>query len=283
MTVETTRVGDGRSPRLGALAVVGVLVVVAWVGFSNRPPASPSATPALAAVGQPTPEREPSAEPTASGTPLPFATAPASSAHPPGERPPDAVGAGSGTRDYYVVQAAFELRTFTTLFTETAPGTFIAELSIPIPPPATRGELRLLGLQETAPGTTISIGAWPLLLESLNAASGREYVVLDRRVVARPRLLNQPLPVLRGYRLTAAAEGGLGTGLGTLTVEIEMGPNGRIIGDDGIFGWPTVAQLPRTPTLSRGLRERGAYNYCRWDIGVLAARPRFGNDESDCV
>ena len=279
MSVETTRVGDGRSARFGALVVVGTLVAVAWVGFSNRPPAPPDVTPAPAIAIQPTSVPQPSVEP----TPLAFATAPASSAHPPGERPvstPGTAGSASATRDYYLVQVAFESRTFTNITNEASPGHFQAELSIPIPPPATSATLRLLVLLATAPAVPVEIAAWELPLQSLNAASGREYLVLDRRVAARRLLLNQPLPVLRGYRLTATAESGVVSGM--IRVEMTMGPNGRILGDDGIFGWPTVAQIP-SPATSQRPRERGAYNYCRWDVGVLAARPKFGQDESDCA
>ncbi len=277
MTIETTKIGGGNSARLGAVAVVAVLLGVAYVGFSHRPPAPPPRpTAAVVANDQPSPTAEPR-----DPTQAPMATMPASSAHPPGQAPPTSGTGGSGVvgpRDFLIVQVAFENRTLTNIMTETSTGRFTAEIPLPIGPPSTSAELRFLGLQRGAPGEPVDIGAWPLRLEAVTAASGLKFVVLDRHVGARSHLFNQPLPILRGFRLTAWAQSGVTGGL--INVDVEIGPNRRNRGDDGILGWPTFAHLPPAAPLPR---ERGAYNYCRWDFAVLAARPKFGSDESDCV
>lgn len=248
MTIETTKIGGGGSARLGAVAVVAVLVGVAYVGFSNRP-AAPPPQPDMPAVARD--QASPSAVPV-DRTPLPMATMPASSAHPPGQAPPTTGTGGSGIRgprDYYLIEVAFDNRTLINIMAEQSPGRFTAEIPVPIPPPSTDAKLRFLGLQRDAPGEPVDIGAWPLRLESLNAASGRELVVLERHVAARSHLFNQPLPVLRGFRLTASAQSGV-TG-GTLNVDVEIGPNRTTRGDDGLLGTSEPLLVDR----DRSLRE----------------------------
>jgi len=65
---------------------------------------------------------------------------------------------------------------------------------------------------------------------------------------------------------------------GELTIDVTIGPNRQLQGNDGILGWAVVSQLQK-PNVDR---QRGRYNYCRWDVGALSARPRPGTDEAEC-
>lgn len=55
-------------------------------------------------------------------------------------------------------------------------------------------------------------------------------------------------------------------------------PRTQLEGNDGIFGWPVVAQLPAYQVR----RGPGRYNRCRWDVGPTAARPQLHGDEASC-
>ena len=69
---------------------------------------------------------------------------------------------------------------------------------------------------------------------------------------------------------------------GLLSIEITLGPRPGIDGDDGIFGWPTVALLPTKPTSYPvgdvpDIHRPDGGNQCRW------YQPTPGSDEADCL
>ncbi len=168
---------------------------------------------------------------------------------------------------------------FLTILAESEPGHLTGRLRLPIPPPATQGTF--VFQQFSAPsarGQPVPVAQWPIRVEGLVAASGLEYVVVDETWPARRTLLNVPRPVMRGFHITVHAQSGVDSG--ELKIDIQIGPNQRILGDDGIYGWPVVEQL--NVRHRKPIRPRGFYSQCRWDIGPMAARTQPGTDMSEC-
>lgn len=224
---EVMLVRGGVSAHIGAIVVAGMLVAVVWIGMSGRsaPPAPRSAPPVAAQSSKAaTPELQP--------TPI---AAPA--AGPAVSRPNDVFG----------VYAKLGDSQFITILAEPEPGLLTGRLRVPIPPPATRGTFVFQQFSApSAPGQPVHVAHWPLRVEMLVAASRRESVVVDATVPARRTKVNAPRPVQRGFRLTVRAQSGVASG--ELLIEVQIGPNRQLVGDDGIFGWPVVTQLASTPT-----------------------------------
>jgi hypothetical protein len=265
-TPNVVRLGGGRSARAGAVVVAAALVTVVWIGLSGRsaPPTIPPQTSAVAVAPSP------STEPTST------ALAPSRTA------PPIAVAAGSD--EVFGVFAVLGDNQYIAILAEPDDGHLTGSMRVPIPPPATQGTFVFQQLSApSARGQPVMVGRWPLRVESLVAASGREFVVVNESEPPRRTLLNAPRPVLRGYHIEVRAQSGVISG--EITIDIRLGPNQRIIGDDGIYGWPTVALIPvdePIAVIASYPRERGRYNYCRWDLSPLSAPPRPGTDEADC-
>ncbi|MEX2546616.1 MAG: hypothetical protein WD830_02360 [Chloroflexota bacterium] len=258
-TPQVVSVGGGRSARIGALVVAGVLVSVVWIGMSGRSAPQPPPSTARAVAVEPT-----EAPPTLAVPPTPTA-------------PPVTVRVAYDPDDIFGVYVVLGDSQFITILAEFEPGHLTGRLRVPIPPPATQGTFVFQQFSApSAPGRPVHVAQWPLRVASLVAASGREYVVLDETMPARRTLLYAPRPVLRGFHVTVRAQSGVV--YGELTIDIQIGPNQRIIGDDGIYGWPVVAQL-RRPQIERA---RGLYNRCRWGISPISAPPRPGTDEANC-
>jgi hypothetical protein len=59
--------------------------------------------------------------------------------------------------------------------------------------------------------------------------------------------------VVRGFRLTVRAQSGVASG--ELRIDVQIGPNRRLVGDDGIFGWPLAGQLDETTTAAPIVRS----------------------------
>jgi hypothetical protein len=219
--LETTRIRGGASARLGATVLVAVLGIVVWVGISGRPaPVVPaSLRPEVAQVASPSPsaiaQSTATTEPMISPTPEPAVTPRASPAFP-------------ATYGYGVV-ATLGNRQYMALLNETEGGNLSGVFRVPIPPPATNGTLELAQVWSTVSNDGwVTINTWDLLLGSLSAASGREYVVLDRSVRPHRTLPNAPAPVNRGYKITVRAQSGISPGV--VSVDILLGPGGQIVG-----------------------------------------------------
>ncbi|MEO6350033.1 MAG: hypothetical protein ABIP53_05215 [Candidatus Limnocylindrales bacterium] len=131
--------------------------------------------------------------------------------------------------------------------------------NIEIPPPATRGRIELAQVWSTVSHDAWNaLASWELNLESLSAASGREYVVLDRVIRARPHAVDQPLPIKNGYQIKVRAQSGAVRGQVTIDVFLGSGRS-NLVGDDGIFGWPSVAlmhMLSKRVPAPRGVSRR---------------------------
>jgi hypothetical protein len=281
--IETTRLGGGISWKLGLAVVSVVLVGVAGIGIAGRPPASTRPAVADAATAQPGPTTSASVV----GSPL---TSPTTGTRGPVIRhlpagPTAEVGGGTSadvdlSRGDYAVVAKLAEREFSSRLARSARGGLTATLKIPIPPPATDGTVELVRIWSTVSHDAWApIASWPLRREALSAASGREYVVLGWTISGRPIPARSNIPIVNGFRITIRAQSGIARGI--LNVEIDKeSPRHQLVGDDGIFGWPSVALLQ---SRSRHVpAPRGVYNFCRWDIGPMALPPRPGTDESNC-
>lgn len=275
-SVEVARVRGGISPRVGAVAVAGVLAAVVWIGISGRPaPTAPaSERPGVAQV--PTERPSATADAEATVTPIrPVSPSPGSTRAPPR-------GASIEADDLSIV-ATIGNRQFMTWLRPAEHGHLSGTFRLPIPPPATEGTLELARVWRTVAqiwrtashDAWATVSTWDLRLESLSAASGRQYLVLDQAMPARPSLRDISPLLTRGYRITVRAKSGVPSGL--MSVDIQIAAGHQLEGNDGIFGWPVVGQIQRQ-TIPRG---RGLYNRCRWDVSPMSGTPRSG-DESGC-
>jgi len=266
--VEVARVRGGISARVGAVAVASVLGAVIWIGVSGRP------GPTVPASERPGVARAPTASPstTVGETITPVPNGPPSK--PPAGASPAPV-AFLTADDFSVVTTIGNSQLMTRLV-PTEQGHLLATFRVPIPGPAKAGTLEFAQVwSSVSHDAWVTLATWDLPLESLSAEGGRDHVLLDRTIPARRTLRDAPFPVTRGYQITVRAPGG--PNVGVLIVDIRLGPNRQLAGNDGIFGWPVVGQIHRE-TIARG---RGLYNQCRWDISPVSGTPRSG-DEAGC-
>jgi hypothetical protein len=257
-SLETARIGGHRSAIIAALAVVGVLVAVVWVGVSGRPTPAPLATFNPVADLDPTP-----------------GSAAAPTVNPTGDLVPDPTpGAVAAVpRDIFGVFANLGDVQFATILAEPEPGHLVGRLSVPIPPPASDGTFAFQQFSsEDGRGLTIPIADWPINVDAL-AADSPEFIAVNAELPARRTIVGAPRPVEHGYRLTVVGRRNGSTG--EFTISIRIGPNRQLDGNDGILGWPVVNQ---PPTSDVEPSEGDASGYC----GPEAAPPAPGPDETDC-
>ena len=248
------------------MLVAGVLIAVVWVGMSGRSPTPPPVTFNPVAVVEHTPANSPA--------PLPTPTA-----QPGADDGPTAVPAPltpvSG--DVFGVSAVLGDAQYITILSEPEPGHLTGRLRLPIPVPAEEGTFVFQQFSSAeVPGQSVSIADWPITVAALSADSSEFYAV-NATLPARRTIVGAPRPVERGYRLTVVGQ--RNGNEGELVINVRIGPNRQLQGNDGILGWAVVAQLEPIAFVPR---ERGRYNYCRWDVGAMAAPPRPGTDEADC-
>lgn len=268
-SVEVTRVRGGISPRAGAVAVAGVLAAVVWIGISGRPaPTAPAPErPGVAEAATASPST------TAEETETPLPVGPPSSPH--DASPPPAVALFAG--EHFSIVTTVGNRQSMTVLEPTELSSLSGTLRLPTSAPANEARIELAQLWRTVSHDVwVALATWDLSLESAPDGGDREYVLLDRTIPARPTLRNAPILVTRGYRITVRVPSG--PNVVGLSVEIRVGPNRQLVGDDGIFGWPVVGQIRPDPVS----RTRGLYNACRWDVGPTSARPGPGTDEANC-
>ncbi len=221
--LSTTRVGGGGSARLVALVTAGVLGAVVWVGLSGQAADEPA--PAQLAL--------PTAAATARSTLAPRRT-------PDYEfiRPTIPLGA-----DGFGVLALIGSQRYLVVLQEIEVDHLYATMRLPFPRPAAEGTLELAQFwtRDNRPNF-VSLGTVRLPLDPLVPETSQQGTVLDR--TSPPQLTSSGVPrlVQRGYRLTVRAESR--RSFAVLVIDVRIGPKRQLQGDDGIFGWPTILNLP---------------------------------------
>lgn len=262
--VEIAHVSGRRPAVLASVMVIGILIAMVWIGMSGR--TNPSPAPSLAAVAEvPTLSLSPTASPAPpSTTPDPV---PASSASPSNVTP----------EEIYGVYAQIGDAQYITILSEPAPGHLFGRLRVPLPLAETDGTFVFQQFaSRDVRGQPVSIADWPINVDAL-AADSPMFLAVNATLPPRRTIQNAPRPVERGYHLTVTGQ--RRGEQGELTINVSIGPNRQLQGNDGILGWAGVSQLRK----QKVDRTRGRYNYCRWDVGAIAARPNPGTDESDCL
>jgi len=218
-TPEMARIGGGMNAKVGVAIFAVVLVGVVAVAVAGRPQAPPAGLQTPAAVAD-----VPSALPTA--TPLPTLQPP-----PPPARP---------DQSYGVILNVGDVAYMTTL--DRVFGSLSAVVRVPIPLSRSSGTLQFNEITTyTGSQRTQEVASWRIPLTALDDPKRESTVLIEKDVPARPKLLNVPAPLRRGYHVTVSAVNGFLFGL--LSVEIKLGPVPGVDGDDGIFGWPTTKNL----------------------------------------
>jgi len=211
---EMARIGGGMNAKVGVAAVAVILVGVIWVAISGRPPAPPvsAQTPPAVAV-----------ESSAAATPTPIPTL----GPPPPPAPPD--------QGFGVVVNVGDVSYMTTL--DRLFGKLTAVVRIPIPLSRDNGGLVFNQITTFNGSQRIQqVASWRIPLSALDDPKREPTVVIEKDIPARPKLLNVPEPVRRGYHIEVSALNGLLFGL--INVEITLGPVVGITGDDGLIGGP---------------------------------------------
>jgi hypothetical protein len=88
---------------------------------------------------------------------------------------------------------------------------------------------------------TQQVASWRIPLNALDDPTREATVLVEKDVPARPKLLNVPTPVRRGYHIKISAVNGLL--FGVVSVEIKLGPVVGVTGDDGLIGFPGSKSL----------------------------------------
>jgi hypothetical protein len=280
LPIETTRLGGGMSWKVGLAAVSAVLIAIVGIGVAGRPPAPtprPIAAASDAAASDAAPSTAAASPATGMGIPLLPPTPTTRPVIQPDPRmPADLESVG----DHYMAVAFIGPFQYLWKLNYVDARHLTGTFELPVPPPATRGTIELAQVWSTVSHDAWStVASWDLHLESVSAASGREYVVLDRTIRARPRETDSARPVKNGYQIKVRAESGVMGGRIKIDVTLGSGRN-QLVGDDGIFGWPTLAAVR---SASRHVpAPRGVYNFCRWDFGPMSLAPAPGTDEANC-
>ena len=191
--------GSGMGARLAALATAVALIAVVWIGVSGRataPPPVPSRPAAL------TPSQIRAVPPEPITTPDPAAT-PRVSPAPSPSRPAAA----------YVIAGLIGGADFRTKLVETAPGGAAFSAHYLVPNPVLRsGTLAF----EITPALTVdrsrgdTLGVFLMDLETLAANHRTGLEGYTAEIAGRPRLLDAPLPVRRGFDLRVSVKSALG-------------------------------------------------------------------------
>jgi hypothetical protein len=260
--LEIAHVSGRRPAVLASVVVIGALIAMVWVGMSGR--TNPSPAPTLPAVAE---------VPTLSPSPTDSPASPSTL-----DPEPDSTASPSnrGPEEVYGVYAQIGDVQYITILSEPEPGHLFGRLRVPLPLTETDGTFvfQQFASREVR-GQPVAIADWPINVDAL-AADSPLFLAVNATLPPRRTIQNAPRPVERGYHLTVTGQ--RRGEQGELTINVSIGPNRQLQGNDGILGWAVVSQL-RKPKVDR---TRGRYNYCRWDVGAMAARPKPGTDESDC-
>ncbi len=223
----TTRIGGGSSARIAVGVLAGILGVVAWVGFSNRPTSSPvapiTAPPIAAATNSPTPPTAVPATPVVVGSFRPLPAAPRPSRDPTAT-PEPILGAITFGQDAFAAIAFVDGRMYLDVLQEIEPGLFRGSFRVPFPskPGGHRIQLAQLWTRDRDRESYVELGEWPLRLDPLAADSEVGGAVLQDGVEAQPSQRNVPRAVRRGFNVTVYAQSHVSYGV--VSVEMIFGP-----------------------------------------------------------
>jgi hypothetical protein len=226
----TTRVASGVSALLVAVAVAGVLVGVVGFAFVNRPPAR--APVAVAPTEEPTvPQVTPDAR-TAVFQVVPDGASP--------------------VYDGYGVELVIAGRRYPGQLFGAAADHLSTAFSVPETLAGGEATLHLAKVSSSYSHDIVApIGDWQVPLARLESIRAKS-TLLDKRVEAEPLRVDAPSLVQAGYEIIVRASPAANSAH-LLAIDVLAHPavRNQIEGNDGIFGWPVVAQLGQ----QRGPRE----------------------------
>lgn len=258
-SLETARISGQRSAILASLAVAGVLIAVVWAGISGRTTAPPSHT--FKPVAQLGPTGEPAIQPTISPAEAPSPV-------------PDAIA--YELRDVFGVYAELGDAQYATILSEPEPGHLRGRLQLPLPLSEKDGSFVFQQFTSASrPGISVPIADWPINLDALEADSPEFYAV-NATLPARRTIVDAPRPVANGFKLTVV--GKRNGNLGEFSINVRIGPNRQLQGNDGILGWPVVSQLDQPGSDQDDQGEIKCSGY----VGVEAVPPRPDPAKLDC-
>lgn len=208
-----------------ALVVAAALAVVVWVGISGRPTPPPIVADAL-----PTPSASTSAA-VATASPLPLEL--------PGPTPalaPDPTPAAE-PGDHYLINGLAGRTSFSTALREVSPDYLAGQLWLSDPP-----EGELLAFEISPPRTAArspgdTLGTWLVNMDELASNHRAGISGHQDSVPARPRLIDAPLPIRRGFDIQISVRLAFNE-VAAIDFEIllRQPPEREPIGDDGILG-----------------------------------------------
>ena len=216
----TTRVNGGSSARIAVVALAGILGVVAWIGFSNRPslPVAPVPTkqrPAVASSQSPQPS--PTKVVVESFRPWPVTPRPSRAPTSSPEPILDLITFGA---DAFGVIAFVHGRMYLDVLQEFEPGRFRGSFRVPVPatPGGHRIVLSQLWTRDRNRESYVELGEWPLRLDPLVEGSEGGGAVLQDGVDAQPNARRVPRAVRRGFDVTVSVQSHVSYGV----VHVEM-------------------------------------------------------------
>ncbi len=258
--LEVAHISGRRPAVVAAIVVVGVLVAMVWVGMSGR--TNPKPAPSLPAVAD-VPTADPPATPAA--TPRATCCAP--------DVAPDPSTTPAVPADIYGASLQMGDAMSTIVLREVEPGHLFGRMRLTLPISESDGTFLFQHFSaQTVIGQPVPIADWPINLEAL-AADSPLFTAVNATLPARRTIPNASRPVERGYRLTVTGQ--RRGAEGELTVDVKIGPNRQLQGNDGILGWPVVYRLD---PFADDPPERGPSGYC----GPDTAPPAPGPNEPDC-
>jgi len=258
---QTAHIGGRRPAILGALAVVGVLVLMVWIGVSGRS-AAPAPAPPAAVL--------PSALET---------TPPPATAEPAPARPLEPGGPiAQASDDVFGVYAQFGFDQYITIMSEPEPGHLVGNLLMPLPIAEAEGMLVFDQFSSPATrGQPVFIEKWPINVQAVGVDTG-EHLILNVSVPAKAQT-DAPRPVNLGYRLSVYAQRDIRAG--QFRIDVRIKDRRQIVGDDGLIGSAMAvvsADKPSYPVSDLpDIHRPDNGNQCRW------YQPVPGTDEADCL
>ncbi|HYI21112.1 MAG TPA: hypothetical protein VEX62_00620 [Candidatus Limnocylindrales bacterium] len=222
----TTRIGGGSSARIAVGVLAGVLGVVAWVGFSNRPNTPPVAPITAAPVAAATNTQAPSSAPASPVIVEPTSPSPATPrpSRAPSPTPEPILGAITFGQDAFAAIAFVDGRMYIDVLQEIEPGRFRGSFRVPFPsrPGGHRILLSQLWTRDRDRDSYVELGEWPLRLDPLVAESEAGGAVLQDGIDAQPNERNVPRAIKRGFNVTVYAQSNVSHGV--VSVEMIFGP-----------------------------------------------------------
>ncbi len=182
--LEFAHISGRRNAQLAAVAVIGVLIAVVWVGMSGRTTPVPPVTFNPIVAVEPEPTETPTSQPTPTAQP----------------------SASNGPQDVFGVYAELGDTQYITILSEPEPGRLFGRIRVPLPLPSTDGTFVFQQFSSAAVrGRPVPIADWPLKVDAL-AADSPAFLAVNATLPARRTIIGAPRPVERGYRLTVVGQ-----------------------------------------------------------------------------